>query len=157
MSKEVVVEAKRTKNLSAPRGAGAAEKSSRRYSPEFRLKAVRLHLEEGFSQNTVCTELDVGHTCLCRWVKLYRAFGEVGLQPAPGPARGPRLPAAIRRQMLALKQAQPTFGIQRISQLLRRWFLMRTSPETVRQHLHAAGVMPESHPPKERNLNRRCV
>jgi transposase InsO family protein len=111
-------------------------------------------LEEGFSQNTVCTELKIGHSSFCNWIKAYRQFGEAGLQPAIQNARQPKLPPAIRNQVLALKQENPTFGIKRISQWLRRWFLLPASPETVRRHLHAAELMTEAPPPKKRNLTR---
>ena len=38
--------------------------------------------------------------------------------------------------------------------MLRRWFFLPASPETVRQRLHEAELMPESSPPKKRNLTR---
>jgi transposase InsO family protein len=153
MNERTVVEQKKTHPSIPPRG-DRAEKSGGRYAPEFRLKAVRLHLEEGFSQSTVCTELKLGHTTLCNWVKRYHEFGEAGLQPAPQNARPPQLPPAIREQILALKQEHPGFGIQRISQWLRRWFLLPASPETVRRQLHAAGLMAAAPPPKKRNITR---
>ena len=148
MNEPIVVEKKKTLPSLPPRGEGAAEKSARRYPPEFRLKAVRLHLEEGFCQSTVCADLHVGKTSLQRWVEQYQLAGEAGLQPAPQNARPPKRPPAIREQILALKQEHPAFGIQRISQWLRRWFLLPASPETVRRHLHAAGLMAAAPPPK---------
>ena len=45
MNEQTVVEKKRN---GPPRGAGAAKKT-RRFTPDERLKAVRLYLEEGFS------------------------------------------------------------------------------------------------------------
>lgn len=119
-----------------------------------KLRAVRLHLEEGFSYELVAAELNVGKTSLQRWVEQYKLAGEAGLQPALPKARSPKLPSAIREQVLALKQENPTFGIKRISQWLRRWFLLPASPETVRRHLHDAQLMTEAPPPKKRNLTR---
>ncbi len=50
MEEESKVEEKRARE---PR----ASDSGKRYTPEAKLKAVRLHLQEGFSQALVCKEL----------------------------------------------------------------------------------------------------
>jgi transposase InsO family protein len=153
MNEDVVVEQKRTKHLSPPRGAGRAKKR-RRYTVAEKLRAVRLHREEGFSLSLVCQELAVSKSSLEHWLQAYRLAGEAGLQPACTPKPRPKLPEAIRQQILALKQEHPAFGIKRISQWLRRWFLLPASPETVRRHLHEAKLMAEAPPPKKRNITR---
>jgi transposase InsO family protein len=150
MNEEVVAEKKRN---SPPRGAGGA-KTSRRFTVAEKLKAVRLHKEEGFSIDLVCRELNVSKSSLGLWLQAYRLGGEAGLQPGvPGP-RTARLPAPITDKIIELKQENPTFGIKRISQLLRRCFFLPASPETVRQRLHAAELMTESSPPRKRNITR---
>jgi transposase-like protein len=155
MNEETVVTKKRKKNLSPPRGAGRRKKSGRRYPLEAKLKAVRLRLEEGFKLADVSAEMGMAQSCLSRWVKEYQQFGEAGLQSADqSQSRPPKLPGAITQKILQLKAQHPTFGIKRISQLLRRWFLLPASPETVRQRLHEAKLMPEGSPPKKRNLTR---
>jgi transposase InsO family protein len=53
-----------------------------------------------------------------------------------------------------LKKENPTFGIKRISQVLRRCFFLPASPYTVRQRLHDAELMTEGSPRKKRNLTR---
>jgi len=154
MNEETVVEKKRRKNPTPPRGGGRRKKLSRRYPLEAKLKAVRLRLEEGFKLEDVCAEMGMVPSCLSRWVQLYKQFGEVGLQEATARPRQPRLPEAISQKILALKQQHPSFGIKRISQLLRRWFFLPASSETVRQHLHKAHLMPATSPPKKRNVTR---
>jgi len=152
MNEEVIVEKKRN---SPPRGAGGGKKTRPRYALEVRLKAVRLMLEEGFSLKDVCAETGVGSSSLNRWVSQYRQFGEVGLQPASQKkARQDRLPGPITDKIIELKRENPTFGIKRISQLLRRCFFLPASAETVRHRLHDAGLMTESSPPKKRNITR---
>lgn len=148
---EPTVAAKRTP--SPPRGARAAQ-NRRRYTVAEKLKAVRLYQEEGFSLTLVCQELNVSKSSLEHWLQAYRLGGEAGLQPPPRQERRPKLPPAISEKIRELKTEHPTFGIKRISQLLRRWFFLPASPETVRRHLHAAELMPESTPPKKRNLTR---
>ena len=76
MNEEVIVEKMRK---SPPRGAGGAKKM-RRYTAAEKLKAVRLHLEEGFTQGLVCQELGVCKSTLVMWLQAYRLDGEAGLQ-----------------------------------------------------------------------------
>ena len=150
MNEQTVVEKKRN---SPPRGAGGVKKM-RRYTVAEKLKAVRLCLEEGFSQLQVSEEMGMAHSGLSRWIREYREQGEAGLQNRMAGKRMAKLPAAITSQIVELKQQNPTFGIKRISQVLRRWFLLPASPETVRQRLHAADLMPDAPPVKKRNMVR---
>ncbi|MFN9027311.1 MAG: hypothetical protein ACK5VX_14070, partial [Akkermansiaceae bacterium] len=63
----------------------------------------------------------------------------------------PRLPEPVREQIIALKQANQSWGVKRIAQVLRRWFLMEASPETVRQTLHKEELMTPSTKRPKRN------
>jgi len=150
MNEQTVVEKKRN---SPPRGAGGGDRTHR-FTPAEKLKAVRLHLEEGFSMDLVCEELGMSRSSLVLWLQAYRLGGEAGLEPGvPGP-RPDRLPAPITEKIVEIKQQNPTFGIKRISQVLRRCFFLPASPETVRQRLHEAELMPPTKPPKQRNITR---
>ena len=151
MNEQTIVEKKRN---SPPRGAGGGKKPRPRYAPEVRLKAVRLRLEEGFSLQDVCAEMGVTQSALSRWISLYRQQGEAGLQADQSQSRPAKLPAPITDKIIELKQENPTFGIKRISQLLRRCFFLPASPETVRQRLHAAKLMDPAPPAKRRNMVR---
>ena len=150
MNEQTLVEKKRN---SPPRGAGGAKKT-RRFSKDEKLKAVRLYLEEGFNMTTVCEEVGVSRSCLGLWLEAFRSNGEAGLEPAKSGPRKHRLPAPITDQILELKRQNPTFGIKRISQVLRRWFFLPASPETVRQRLHEADLMGDRPPRKQRNITR---
>ena len=154
MSEQSIVERKRSKRNNPPRGVGGAAKTARRYPPEVKVKAVRLRLEEGFSLADVCQEMGMAMSCLSRWVRLYQQFGEVGLQPHAAAQREPRLPEPITRKIVELKERHPTFGVKRISQLLRRWFFLPASAETVRAHLHRAKLMPPAPTVRKRNITR---
>ena len=150
MNEQPVVEKKRN---SPPRGAGGAKKS-RRFTKDEKLKAVRLYLEEGFSMTMVCEEVGVSRSCLGLWLEAYRSSGEAGLEPSKSGPRKHRLPTPITDKIIELKQENPTFGIKRISQVLRRCFFLPASPETVRQRLHDAELMTERPPRKQRNITR---
>lgn len=149
MNEDTVAEKKRNH---PPRGVRG--KKIRRYTVAEKLQAVRLHREEGFSLNLVAQELGMSKNMVSIWLRQYRLEGEAGLQPRTSGPRKARLPAPITDKIIELKQQNPTFGIKRISQLLRRMFFLPASPETVRRHLHEAELMPESSPPKKRNLTR---
>jgi transposase InsO family protein len=126
----------------------------RRFTKDEKLKAVRLYLEEGFNMTLVCEEVGVSRSCLGLWLEAYRSSGEAGLEPKLNGSRVPKLPAPITDKIIELKQETPTFGIKRISQVLRRCFFLPASPETVRQRLHAAELMTKQPPRKQRNMVR---
>jgi transposase InsO family protein len=144
--------AKKQHNPSAPRG-GSRQKIVRRTFDE-RLRAVKLHLQEGFTITLVAQEMGVSAAAVDKWLQNYRRHGEEGLKdhrPGRQPAR--RLPEPVRDQIIALKKEDPSRGIKRISQLLKRVFFLKASSETVRQTLHKEELI-QSHPRPRRNLVR---
>jgi len=158
MQDDQPVEKKKKKNITKPprgfsRGAGPTQ---RRYPPALKLRAVKLYLEEGFSSELIAQELSINPQSIARWAQRYRQFGQQGLEDLKtGPPSGQsKLPAPVRDKIVELKKQEPASGIKRISQLLRRWFFLKASPETVRQTLHQAQLMPPTPSPKKRNLTR---
>lgn len=141
------------KNPSPPRGGKSPAKNAGRYSPALRLRAVKLHLEEGFSQHLVAEELGVSFQSVQHWVQRYRKNGEQGLDDQYSSPAARKLPVAVRDKILELKKEVPTRGVKRISQLLRRIFFLSASTETVRQTLKQEGLV-ESPPKPRRNDTR---
>ena len=120
----------------------AAKPSHGTYSLEFRLRAVKLRLEEGLSHDQVCEETGVSWDTLQDWLKRYQAGGETGLRPKDGPRKGrQQIAPAVKAEMIAQKQQNPTFGVKRISQFLQRMLHLPGSPETVRQTLRREGLI----------------
>jgi len=127
----------------------------------LRLKAVKLFLEEGLPAKLICQELGVQVGLLYAWVKRYRELGEAGLKPRHPSKSAPR-PASerLREKIAEVKRKQPTFGVKRISQWLKRMLFLKASPETVRKTLHREGLMPKTkkkvprNPPKPRFFER---
>ena len=99
------------------------------------------------------------HT-LYAWKKHFDAEGPAGLMDRPrGGPRGTRLPELTRRTILMLKQANPDWGCQRISDMLIRGPALPASPSAVAQVLHDAGYQLEEvptrpHPDKVRHFER---
>ena len=93
----------------------------------------------------------------------YRLFRLTGLEPKRLVSRKSRVAEEIRQQAVAVKAEHPPYGPRRISDVLKRFFLMRTSPATVHKTLAAKGlakktpVKPEKNPAKPRFFERaRC-
>ena len=99
------------------------------------------------------------HT-LYAWKKAFDAQGPAGLMDRPrGAPRGSRLPELTRRSILMLKQANPDWGCQKISDMLTRGPALPASPSAVAAVLHAAGYQLEEvatrpHPDKVRHFER---
>jgi transposase InsO family protein len=130
--------------------------TSQRYPFELKLRAVKLYLEEGFSQTAITEELGLGVHTVAYWTQRYQAYGEEGLKRAPAnsPSRRQQLPQAVTDRIVALKKENPSWGIKTISQWLRRILFLQASPETVRQKLHQANLLSVPPAPRKRNLTR---
>jgi transposase InsO family protein len=139
------------KNSSPPRG-GTREKIVRRKFEE-RLRAVKLHLEEGFTVELVAQEMGVSYAAVSKWLQKYRRHGEVGLQDHDRRAGQSKIPEPVRAKIVELKKEEPGRGIKRISQLLKRVFFLQASSETVRQTLKREDLI-QSPPKPRRNLVR---
>lgn len=143
----------------APRSGRRKANRTIRYGFEFKLKAVKLHLEEGYPHLLICEEMGMGTSTLSVWLRDYRKHGEAGLRGSVPPGAGgaesrARLPLPVREKILELKEQNPRWGIKHIAQVLRRFFFLSASPETVRRKLHEAGLMNHKRPRARRNLVR---
>jgi transposase InsO family protein len=121
-------------------GGGGERKSdgtkyTRPHTYETKLKAVKLYLEEGLPSALVSKEVGVSQACVFDWARQYREKGKAGLKPKGYGHRTVNAPAAVKDKITAVKKSNPTYGSRRISQLLRRWFCMEASAETVRKTL----------------------
>ena len=99
------------------------------------------------------------HT-LYAWKKKFAQQGPAGLvdQPRGGP-KGSKLPDLTRRSILMLKEANPSWGCQRISDMLARGPALPASASAVARVLHEAGyeleeVATRPHPDKVRHFER---
>jgi transposase InsO family protein len=99
------------------------------------------------------------HT-LYAWKKKFEAEGPGGLMDRPkGGPHGSRLSDLTKRTILMLKQANPNWGCQRISDMLLRGPALPASPGAVANVLHEAGYVMEevatrAHPQRETRFER---
>lgn len=94
------------------------------YPTEFRLKVVRLFLEEGYSASLLAEQFGISRSAIRRWIRLYQQRGIEGLEikPRAGGNTRTRVPPEVRERMLAVKQAHPEYGSRRIADVLKRFF-----------------------------------
>jgi len=134
-----------TSKTNARREPGSKRKF---YPAEFKLRAVQLYTEEGYTFEMLCRELGICKSSLGRWIKQYREQGAAGLEPhAPAPSPRQQVVPAVKAKAVELKRADPQRGSRRIAHLLRRFHLMKASPETVRRTLKDEGLV---EPPKKK-------
>ncbi len=139
--------AKKSAHKRKRRNAGRSPRTA--YPFEYRLRLVKMHVEEGISIRQIADELGLSTSVLFKWLLRYRTSGEAGLRCGSGSRRAGRqqLPAAVKTTMVETKRAEPTWGVKRISQFMKRMLHLPGSPETVRRTLHAEQLI-ESKPPR---------
>ena len=87
---------------------GVKQKSKRkgsrygkRYGFEFKLRCVKLRLEEGLPVALLSKEVGASKDVIRRWVKAYQERGEAGLQnPVRSPGKWRRLPGPVRKKIV---------------------------------------------------------
>jgi transposase InsO family protein len=129
-------------------------------TPEQRLLILDTWLRSGLPAGDFAALVGLSKHTLYAWKKRFDAEGPGGLieRPKGGP-RGSRLSDLTRRTILMLKQANPGWGCQRISDMLLRGPALPASPSAVAKVLHEAGYAMEEvpttpHPPRETRFER---
>ena len=126
------------------------------YSNPFKLKVVKLHLEEGIPQTIVATECNIATSSVYRWVKLYEELGESGLYRSNrNLVSQKKIPQSVTEKIIETKKNNPEYGVKRISNFLKRVFFLPGSHETVRKTLHEKKLMsPPTKKKRQKNITR---
>ena len=119
-----------------------------KYPFELRKRLVLLHITKGISMRQIEQDSGVGKDTVRKWVIRYRESGEDGLQlgGAGNHTGRVQIPPAVKGIMIETKRGEPTWGVKKISQFLRRMLHLPGSPETVRQTLHAEKLIGPGRP-----------
>lgn len=139
---------KREKTQRPPRGATRRTKCPR-YPAELKLRAVKLHVEEGFDLKLVAQEVGASDVSIREWIRRYQEYGRAGLEAPigkPRKAAKPKLPPLVKQEIVAVKKQHPAYGVRRIAHWLRRALFLPASPETVRRTLHQHQMLPKTKP-----------
>ena len=130
------------------------------YPAEFRLRIVKLFLEEEYSASLLSEQFGISRSAIRRWVRLYRQRGVEGLEIKRRACGNTRVTPEVRQRMVAVKKAHPEYGPRRIADVLKRFFLIPTSQSTVHKTLSEKGLVnkakrkPVKNPPKPRFFER---
>ena len=134
---------------------GKESRYGKRYGLEFKLRCVKLRLEEGIPISLLSKEAGASKDVIRRWAKAYQERGEAGLRNGVIPAGSRRkLPGPVREKIVEIKKREPFFGVKRISHLLKRAFFLSASPETVRRTLRAESLIVPSRKKHQHNITR---
>jgi transposase InsO family protein len=127
---------------------------------EQRLLLLDTWLRSGLPAADFAALVGMSKHTLYDWKRKFQAEGPAGLvdRPRGGPT-GSRLPEVTRRSILMLKQSNPAWGCQRISDVLQRGPALPASPAAVARVLHEAGyeledVPTRPHPDRVRSFER---
>jgi transposase InsO family protein len=134
---------------------GKESRYGKRYGLEFKLRCVKLRLEEGLPVSLLSKEVGCSQDVIRRWARAYQERGEAGLRNGVVPAGSRRkLPGPVREKIVEIKKREPFFGVKRISHLLKRAFFLSASPETVRRTLRAESLIVPSRKKHQHNITR---
>jgi transposase InsO family protein len=138
----------------------AAEPPQPPMTAEQRLLILDTWQRSGLPAGDFAPLVGISKHSLYAWKKRFDELGPGGLmdQPRGGP-KGSRLPELTKRTILMLKQSNPEWGCQRISDMLLRGPALPASPAAVAKVLHEAGYAMEEvptrpHPDKPRQFER---
>jgi transposase InsO family protein len=129
-------------------------------SPEQRLLILDTWRRSGLPATDFSTIVGIPTHTLYTWKKRFEQEGPAGLMDRPrGGRRGSKLPELTKRTILMLKESNPDWGCQRISDMLVRGPALPASPTAVARVLKEAGyeleeVPTRRHPDQVRRFER---
>jgi len=157
-----------------PRLAGVGKSKGRRLvqpelsphspmTPAQRLLILDTWQRSGLPAGDFATLVGMSKHTLYAWKKKFDEQGPGGLMDTPrGGPKGSRVHELTKRTILMLKQANPDWGCQRISDMLLRGPALPASAAAVARVLHEAGYQMEEvttrpHPDKQRQFERAAA
>ncbi len=135
-------------------------KPAAKLTPQARLLLLDTWRRSGLPAGDFAPLVGVSKHTLYAWKKRFEEHGPAGLMDQPrGSRRGSRLPDLTRRTIVMLKEANPQYGCQRISDLLARGPALPASATAVARVLREAGYElteepTHRHPDKQRRFER---
>ncbi len=89
----------------------------------------------------VAREIGVSRHTVWQCDKRYQQNGEEGLRTKKRGPSGSKTAPAVKKKITDIKKKNPSYGKKRISQILRRIFFLKASPETVQKTLKKEGLV----------------
>ena len=117
-------------------------------------------MRRAYSSGLLADQFGISRSAIRRWARAYRQRGAEGFEIKVRSGGNTRVAPGARQQMVAVKQAHPEYGPRRIADVLKRFFMIPTSPSTVHKTLSQKGMVnkarrkPVKNPPKPRFFER---
>ncbi len=140
-----------------------ADEPAPKMTPEHRLLVLDTWKRSSLPAGDFAPLVGLSKHTLYEWKRRFEAHGPAGLMDGkPGREAGSRVPELTRRTIVMLKETNPTFGCERISDLLARGPALPASATTVARVLREEGYELEEaptrpHPDKMRHFERAVV
>ena len=74
---------------------------------EFRIKVAKLREEEGYPVQMLAEQFGISEYSVYRWAKIYRDYGQRGLEDQPKKPSRATLPAVVTQSIIDLKKQDP--------------------------------------------------
>ena len=114
---------------------------------EQRLLVLDTWMRSGLPAGDFAPLVGVSKHTLYAWKTRFEADGPAGLQDRHrGGPKGSRLSELTKRAILRMKESNPDWGVERISDLLLRTDALAASPPAVAKVLHEAGYVCQDYP-----------
>lgn len=115
------------------------------YSAIERRKTVDAFYRSGMTQANFAATWGVGSSTLSGWIGRYNEGGFEALDQYQKPKagdqrRGSKVPAVVRREIIAVKTREPWFGLKKIKDWLSRFRGIKVSTGTIRKTIVAEGL-----------------
>ena len=85
----------------SPATRGKRKSRTAAFPLAFRLRIVKLYLEEGYSPKLLVEQFGISTHSVQRWVKAFRLHGAAGLEPKRPVSRKSRVAEEVRQQAVA--------------------------------------------------------
>jgi transposase InsO family protein len=118
---------------------------------EFRVKVARLREEDGYPAKLIAQQFGISEYSVYRWGKRYRLYGAAGLVNQPRSGGGSKISAAVTQSIVDLKKENPARGARRISDILKRLFMVGASASTVHRTLKSHGLTQPTKKKRKKN------
>ena len=135
----------------APQAGKSGARNVPPFAHEFRFKVARLYVEDHHPVRLIASQFGISDYSVYRWGKNYSICGEQGLVDKPKTATGSKLPALVSQSSVDLKKENPGYGAGRSTDILKRFFLVRTSPSTVQRTLREQSLSQPVKHKREKN------
>ena len=116
----------------------ACGNSSKRYTPEEKLKAVMTWRKQGVSIEQFAKIWGIGRGTLNEWIRRYDRHGNKGLERLRRGSNSRGIATGVRNAIEDVKRQFPGFGLRKVKDYLIRFRAVKTSTGSIRKTLKEA-------------------